>query len=128
MAAVDNILLVTAVKLIFTTLLVTGSTGLPKGVKLRHRAAFMRSFWQWSQLPFSSADDVCAFKAALTFIDAVTEIFSALLSGHTLVVFPREVVRNVALFVQVLFYVTSLFYLLKSRSVKGQEVVASNFC
>jgi hypothetical protein len=44
---------------------------------------------------------VCAFKAALTFIDAVTEIFSALLSGHTLVVFPRDVVRNVAKFVQV---------------------------
>jgi len=70
-------------------------------VKLLHRAAFMRIFWQWSQLPFKTDADVCALKAALTFIDSVTEIFSALLSGHTLIVFPREVVKNVAKFVQV---------------------------
>jgi ethanolamine utilization protein EutA (predicted chaperonin) len=62
----------------------------------------MRIHWQWSLLPFASTDDVCAFKAALTFIDAVTEIFSAILSGHTLVVFPREVVKNVGKFIQVL--------------------------
>jgi acyl-CoA synthetase (AMP-forming)/AMP-acid ligase II len=30
----------------------SGSTGLPKGVKLLHRAAFMRVHWQWSILPF----------------------------------------------------------------------------
>ncbi len=82
-------------------ILTTGSTGHPKGVKLLHRGTFMRIFWQWSQLPYQTDMDVCAFKAALTFIDAVTEIFSALLSGHPLVVFPRDVVRNVAKFVQV---------------------------
>jgi hypothetical protein len=70
-------------------------------VKLLSRGAFNRIHWQWQLLPFHSNEDVCAFKAALTFIDAVTEIFSAILSGHTLVVFPREVVRNVAKFVQV---------------------------
>ena len=61
----------------------------------------MRIFWQWSTLPFKTDDDVCVFKAALTFIDAVTEIFSALLSGHILLVVPRDVVRNVAKFVPV---------------------------
>ena len=40
-------------------------------------------------------------QADLTFIDAVTEIFSALLRGHTLVVVPGDVVRNVAKFVPV---------------------------
>ena len=81
---------------------ISGSTGLPKGVKLLHRGAFMRLFWQWEVLPYSQTkEEICAFKAALTFIDSATEIFSPLLSGHTLVVFPREVVKNVNKFIQV---------------------------
>ena len=67
----------------------------------------MRLFWQWELLPYSQTkEDICAFKAALTFIDSVTEIFSALLSGHTLVVFPRNVLKNVQKFIQVLIKIT----------------------
>ena len=78
------------------------------GVRLLNRSVLQRIHWQWRLLPFQGKDDVCAFKASLTFIDAVSEIYSALLSGHTLVVFPVPVVKDVTKF------------------VKGKNIFASN--
>ena len=84
----------------FAVMYTSGSSGLPKGVKLLHKSIFQRVNWQWRLLPFRTAQDVCAFKAAITFIDAVSEIYSALLSGHTLAIFPTPMVKDVTKFVQ----------------------------
>ena len=70
------------------------------GVQLLHQSILQRVHWQWRLLPYQGQDDICAFKAALTFIDAVSEIYSSLLSGHTLVVFPVPFVKDVTKFVK----------------------------
>ncbi len=114
----------------FACMYTSGSTGLPKGVRLLHTSAIFRAQWQWKHLPYQSPDDVCAFKAALTFIDAVTEIFSAILSGHTLVIFPREVVRSPAAFtdmcedygVRRLYLIPSLMNaMIENMKLKGER-------
>ena len=65
-----------------------------------NRSVLQRIHWQWRLLPYQSKDDICAFKASITFIDAVSEIFSSLLSGHTLIVFPTQLVKDVSKFVK----------------------------
>ena len=64
------------------------------------RSVLQRIHWQWRLLPYQSKDDICVFKASITFIDAVSEIFSSLLSGHTLIVFPTQLVKDVSKFVK----------------------------
>ena len=93
----------------------SGSTGLPKGVKHVHSAALNRFHWQWRIWPYAR-DEVCVFKTTLTFVDSVTEIWSPLLCGKKLVIFPTRVTQNVEKFVEYLdryqigriFVVTSL--------------------
>ena len=46
----------------FAVMYTSGSTGLPKGVKLLHKSALFRAQWQWDLLPYQSENDVCAFK------------------------------------------------------------------
>ena len=71
----------------------SGSTGLPKPVALTHAMVLARLEWQWDAFPFRDGE-VCCFKTALTFVDAVAEIFAPLLGGVPVVVLPRGVVRD----------------------------------
>ena len=80
------------------------------GVRLLCRSVLQRIHWQWRLLPYQSKDDICVFKASITFIDAVSEIFSSLLSGHTLVVFPIPIVKDVSKFVKGKVYIICLDY------------------
>src|SRR5436305_4488927 len=57
----------------------SGSTGLPKGVMGTHRAMINRLHWMWMTYPFYR-NDVCCQKTALSFLDAVWEIFGPLLN------------------------------------------------
>ena len=75
------------------------------GVRLLCRSVLQRIHWQWRLLPYKSKHDICVFKASITFIDAVSEIFSSLLSGHTLVVFPIPIVKDVSKFVKGKVYI-----------------------
>lgn len=60
----------------------SGSTGVPKGVRLPHSAILNRLQWQWETFPFSSTEKICAFKTAITFVDSVSEIWGPLLASE----------------------------------------------
>ncbi|XP_015187502.1 PREDICTED: tyrocidine synthase 3 [Polistes dominula] len=80
----------------------SGSTGIPKGVLLRHSTILNRLNWQWRELPYSTDENRCIFKTALTFVDSVPEIWGPLLKGRTLVVIPKEITKNPERFVRTL--------------------------
>ena len=113
----DNMILNHSLKgaRLFAVLYTSGSTGTPKGVRHVHRAALNRFGWQWHIFPYDT-DEVCVFKTTLTFVDSVTEIWSPLLCGKQVVVFPTKMTQNVEAFVHNLdkykigrvFVVTSL--------------------
>jgi non-ribosomal peptide synthetase component F len=86
---------------LLAVLYTSGSTGTPKGVRLLHSAALNRLGWYWRTFPYQ-AEEVCVFKTTLTFVDSITEIWSPLLRGHQVVVFPRAITQNVAAFVEAL--------------------------
>ncbi|KAL7294817.1 hypothetical protein TKK_0011746 [Trichogramma kaykai] len=80
----------------------SGSTGTPKGVKLPYSALMNRLEWQWRQLPYGPSETRCICKTALTFVDSVSEIWSPLLQGRTLVVVPKIVTKNPEKFIELL--------------------------
>jgi acyl-coenzyme A synthetase/AMP-(fatty) acid ligase len=80
----------------------SGSTGIPKGVRLRHCIVQNRLEWQWKRFPYSKTEIYGVFKTALTFVDSVTEIWGPLLNGMSLVVVPKEVTKNPSKLVDVL--------------------------
>ena len=86
---------------LLAVLYTSGSTGTPKGVRLLHRAALNRMCWYWRTFPYA-ADEVFVFKTTLTFVDSIAEIWSPLLQGRQLVIFPRCITQNVADFVAAL--------------------------
>ena len=77
----------------------SGSTGLPKGVRLRHRNLLNRLNWQWVDLPIQPAEIGC-HKTSLLFVDSLTEIFGCLLKGAPIVIMPKSTTQNPELFVQ----------------------------
>lgn len=80
----------------------SGSTGVPKGVRLRHCIVQNRLEWQWKTFPYSQTEIYGVFKTALTFVDSVTEIWGPLLNGMSLIVVPKEVTKNPSRLVEIL--------------------------
>ena len=84
-----------------SVLYTSGSTGSPKGVRLRHSNIQHRLAWQWRRFPYGPGDVAC-FKTALTFVDSIAEIWAPLLMAVPVVVVPKSVSRNTELFVDLL--------------------------
>lgn len=72
----------------------SGSTGVPKGVRLPHAVVLNRLRWQWRTFPYGSQERVCIFKTALTFVDSVGELWGPLLQERSVLVVPREVTKD----------------------------------
>lgn len=60
--------------------------------------------WQWKTFPFADSERICVFKTAITFVDAVSEIWAPLLYSEprTLLVVPKNVVKDPEKLVQLL--------------------------
>lgn len=58
----------------------SGSTGVPKGVRLPHSIIQNRLQWQFEAFPYADSERTCVFKTALTFVDSVAEIWGPLLN------------------------------------------------
>jgi amino acid adenylation domain-containing protein len=71
----------------------SGSTGTPKGVVGTHRASMNRFAWMWNAYPFG-ADDICAHRTSLSFVDSIWEIFGPLLKGVPIVVVSGDTAMN----------------------------------
>ncbi|GLV34396.1 ebony [Carabus blaptoides fortunei] len=72
----------------------SGSSGVPKGVRIPHVAILNRLQWQFNTFPYSVTETVCAFKTALTFVDSVSEIWGPLLNGLAILVIPKKIIQN----------------------------------
>ncbi|XP_064628472.1 beta-alanyl-bioamine nonribosomal peptide synthetase ebony-like [Lineus longissimus] len=77
----------------------SGSTGEPKGVRLRHSSVLNRLRWQWRQFPFTESE-VGAAKTSLLFVDSITETWGCLLRKIPVVIIPRNIVQNPESFVK----------------------------
>lgn len=71
----------------------SGSTGRPKGVAVPHRQILNRLHWMWATYPFAPGEVGCQ-KTALSFVDAIWEIFGPLLRGVPTVILPDEVMKD----------------------------------
>ncbi|KAH0808989.1 hypothetical protein GEV33_013801 [Tenebrio molitor] len=69
----------------------SGSTGIPKGVRIPHKIILNRLQWQFKTFPYSSSEKFCVFKTALTFVDSVSEIWGPLVNGLSILVVPKNV-------------------------------------
>ena len=113
----------------------SGSTGRPKGVASAHRCTVNRLAWMWDAYPFGD-DEVCCQKTALSFVDAIAEIFSPLLCGVPLVIVPDEVVKDPPQFVAALaahritrlVAVPSLLHVLLETGVTSRQLDRLRYC
>lgn len=67
----------------------SGSTGRPKGVLGTHKGLLNRIAWQWRRFPFLPGEVACR-RTPLVFVDAMAEIFGALLSMTPLWCPPKQ--------------------------------------
>lgn len=58
----------------------SGSTGVPKGVRMPHSIIQNRLQWQFDAFPYADSEQTCVFKTALTFVDSVAELWGPLLN------------------------------------------------
>ncbi|CAH0555248.1 unnamed protein product [Brassicogethes aeneus] len=72
----------------------SGSTGIPKGVRLPHKVILNRLQWQFKTFPYSKTEKICVFKTALTFVDSVSEIWGPLINGRTILVVPKTTTQD----------------------------------
>lgn len=79
----------------------SGSTGVPKGVDVTHRATVNRFQWMWDAYPFAAGEVACQ-KTVLSFVDSVWELFGPLLRGVPTVVIADPVVKDPVTLVRVL--------------------------
>ncbi|KAJ0170911.1 hypothetical protein K1T71_013683 [Dendrolimus kikuchii] len=80
----------------------SGSTGIPKGVRLSYSAICNRLWWQFHTFPYTETEAICVWKTALTFVDSVCEIWGPLLYGRSLLILSRETTRDPQKLVRVL--------------------------
>ncbi|HEU5432440.1 MAG TPA: amino acid adenylation domain-containing protein, partial [Thermomicrobiales bacterium] len=71
----------------------SGSTGEPKGVVGAHLGAVNLCRWLGEAYPFAP-DDVCAFIASASFVDAIWDLCGPLLNGGATVVVPEAVRKD----------------------------------
>ncbi|KEI98771.1 hypothetical protein N496_03990 [Clostridium botulinum A2B3 87] len=86
-----------AAYLIYTS----GSTGRPKGVLGTHKGIINRLNWMWREYPYTE-DEICCQKTAISFVDSITEMFSPLLKGISLVIIPKEDLLDMKKFISIL--------------------------
>ncbi|KAI9561851.1 hypothetical protein GHT06_012813 [Daphnia sinensis] len=110
----------------------SGSTGIPKGVRLEHATILHRLNWQWRTFPFHSTEVGC-FKTALTFVDSMAEIWAPLLIGQPVEVVSKPVIQDAQRFIDLLdrckitrlvlvpSLLKAMLTLLKSRAQKTDE-------
>ncbi len=87
-----------------STMLLTftsGSTGIPKGVKVHHAGVLNRLAWQWDRYPIT-AGEVVPHKTTLGFVDHLWEIWGGLLHGSSVVLIDDDVVTDPDALVEVL--------------------------
>ena len=80
----------------------SGSTGMPKGVRLSHKTIMNRLLWQWHYIPFRDDDEVGCFKTSLLFVDSIVEIFSYVLKLIDIAICPTQFKTNTESFVEFL--------------------------
>ncbi|MEV8375659.1 amino acid adenylation domain-containing protein [Kribbella sp. NPDC056861] len=76
-------------------LFTSGTTGIPKGVAVTHRALANRLAWGQRVLGYQP-DDVALSKSGVGFVDAVTELFGPMIAGTRTVVVPTETAQDPA--------------------------------
>ncbi|XP_030081675.1 uncharacterized protein LOC111602622 isoform X3 [Drosophila hydei] len=72
----------------------SGSTGVPKGVRLPHENILNRLQWQWATFPYTASEQVGVFKTALTFVDSIAELWGPLMCGLAILVVPKAVTKD----------------------------------
>lgn len=72
----------------------SGSTGIPKGVRLPHSIILNRLQWQFEAFPYSPTEKICVFKTALTFVDSISEIWGPLLNEMAILIIPKDVTKD----------------------------------
>nr|BAK55684.1 ebony [Drosophila melanogaster]BAK55685.1 ebony [Drosophila melanogaster]BAK55689.1 ebony [Drosophila melanogaster] len=72
----------------------SGSTGVPKGVRLPHESILNRLQWQWATFPYTANEAVSVFKTALTFVDSIAELWGPLMCGLAILVVPKAVTKD----------------------------------
>ncbi|XP_041985259.1 linear gramicidin synthase subunit C [Aricia agestis] len=80
----------------------SGSTGIPKGVRIPYSAICNRLWWQFQTMPYVDTETTCVWKTALTFVDSVCEIWGPLLHGRCLLILSKETTRDPQKLVRVL--------------------------
>jgi amino acid adenylation domain-containing protein len=84
-------------------LFTSGSTGgRPLGVCGTHGAALCRFRWSWTTFPWDAATDVACAKTAVSWIDALYEVFGALCQGVPVVVVETSTRKDINAFIKLL--------------------------